>query len=100
MDRESIDENDGTPGEPWARTIGAHTMSLEPPDIVFLRISGDIDETHVGPISEELVQIAGRLPYVFGLIDMSRMGTITPAARKVAASAKKPANVTNAVFGA
>ena len=100
MDAKPTGEGRGPPLERWERTFGDHTMSLEAPDILILRIKGDLEEAHVGPIREELNRVCRELPYVFGLVDMSRMGTITASARKAAAAQRNPPNLSNAVFGA
>jgi hypothetical protein len=75
-------------------------MYLEPPDILYLRLMGDIEEAHVAPIREELARHCRETSHVYGLVDMSRMGTVAAAARKAAATQKNPANSSNAVFGA
>jgi hypothetical protein len=93
-------ESQGQPSEGRERIIGSHSVRFEPPDILFLRLTGDVEEAHVMPIMEEFGRYAEELPYLYGLVDMVRMGSITPAARKASALAKNPENSAVVLFSA
>jgi hypothetical protein len=56
----------------------------EDPDVTFLAIIGDLSRPEMRRILDETNASAKGKPYIFGLIDMSRVGTISPEARVVA----------------
>ncbi len=59
----------------------------EPPDIAFLALIGDVSGHDMRRlIDETILSIAGR-SYVLGLIDLTRVGTISPEARMIARTA-------------
>jgi hypothetical protein len=56
----------------------------DPPDIAFLALIGDISGHDMQRLIEvTLLSVAGR-SYVLGLIDFTRVGTISPEARMIA----------------
>jgi hypothetical protein len=73
--QESMDHR-GSPGPTVQR--------WEPPDICITVLIGDISGHEMRRLmAETMVLIAGK-PYVLGLIDMSRLGVLSPEARQVA----------------
>lgn len=71
-------------GTDW-QVIGTHAWRLEPPDVLRISFSGDVsgdDMSQLLALMHRCYQERGRL---FGLVDLSRMGALSPAARKVAA---------------
>jgi hypothetical protein len=64
--------------------VGEHLFRWEPPDVTFLAYVGDVD----GDSAHRLAQIARKFtiprPYIFALIDLSRVDKITAGARKSA----------------
>ncbi len=90
---------DRADGDGW-RSIGAHAIRAEPPDIFFLRIEGDM----TGPEMERVLEEYDRFVAVHGrgfwLSDGSKMGDLSVEARKLAARVRPAAGLAAAVvFG-
>lgn len=80
----------------------AHSFILwEPPDIVFMAFIGDIFESEMRWLTTESTLLGNANPDPFVLVDLSRIGSVSPEARVVAKFAGKGARVrATAVFGA
>jgi hypothetical protein len=61
---------------------GEHLPRWEPPDVAFLAYIGDLDGDSAYQLSQVSRPFTLPTPYVLLLIDMSRVGKITPEARK------------------
>jgi len=62
--------------------IGRHTTFFEPPDILFMRLSGPVSEEEAKEIDRRhLAWVAGH-PRVFFLLDLSELESIDPEGRK------------------
>jgi hypothetical protein len=84
----------------WQR-IGAHTVREEPPDVFFVGPEGDVSGPEMTLIIEALERFAAGRERVFYVTDVTRLGTLSPEARKVAA--RSPSRVRLAsvvVYGA
>lgn len=72
---------------PEIHRIGAHTTWLEEPDLVVLRLAGDVTLEDAEAINEHHFQIIAGKEGIFMLVDMAGMGTDTPAGRKTTSAA-------------
>lgn len=81
--------------------IGEHSFRTEEPDIFHLRIVGDVSGPEMGWILEEYDLFSTGKPTAFWISDASRLGDLSPEARKLAARSTPSGGVTGAViFGA
>jgi len=63
-------------------TIGRHTTFFEPPDILFMRLSGPVSEEEAKEIDRVHLAWAAGHPRVFFLLDLSELESIDPEGRK------------------
>ena len=66
--------------------IGRHEMWLEPPDIVHVRVIGDVTESDTIELLTRSDQCATERDHQFWLVDVRQIGHIQPGARRRAAS--------------
>jgi len=72
---------------PEAHRIGAHTTWVEEPDLIVLRLAGDVSPEDAEEINRRhFAMIEGR-ESVFMLVDMVGLGSDTPAGRKTTSEA-------------
>lgn len=95
---------DEAPRETWT-FFGKHQCRVEPPDVYFSRLNGDVSADDMRTQLEMLGQLAERTGKgVFWLCDVHNMGTLSQAARRLAAEASKThlrtALCGSAIFGA
>lgn len=72
---------------PEIHRIGAHTTWLEEPDLVVLRLAGDVSPEDAEAINDHHFQIIQGKERIFMLVDMAGIGADTPAGRKTTSSA-------------
>jgi hypothetical protein len=70
--------------------FGAHVVTLEPPDTFILRVVGELDEPQVAEVLDEFERFTEGRARAYLLIDLSRMGHLTPEARRLAAVRQLP----------
>src|SRR5688572_16618742 len=79
--------------KPHELYIGRHYFRWEPPDVGYVRYDGDLD----GPMSFELTSrsrpISQGAPYVFLLIDISKIGKVSAEARQHSGKGGKGLNL-------
>lgn len=78
------------------RSLGNLSIRVEPPDLVVLRLSGQLSVTDVSLVVTELHRIAGEGGRLFGVCDASRGSGMTAEARR-AASDQSPSSPLEAV---
>lgn len=66
--------------------IGRHEMRLEPPDIVYVCVVGDVSEDETVALLTRSDQWAAERDHQFWLVDVRQLGHIQPGARRRAAS--------------
>lgn len=62
--------------------VGAHTLTFEEPDLMFMRVRGEINEQDARLMLAEQKKFSAGKPYVLGLSDISEFAGISPQARK------------------
>ena len=67
--------------------IGSHTTWFEEPDLIALRLSGDVSATESEILAREHLDMARGRDRVYMLVDMTDFGSGTPAGRKVTSEA-------------
>ena len=72
---------------PEIHRIGAHTTWLEDPDLVVLRLAGDVSLEDAEEISHRHFEMIEGRESIFMLVDMAGMGADTPAGRKTTSAA-------------
>ena len=72
---------------PEIHRIGAHTTWLEDPDLIVLRLAGDVTLEDAEEINRRHFEIIEGRDAIFLLVDMAGLGTDTPAGRKVTSEA-------------
>jgi hypothetical protein len=72
---------------PEIHRIGAHTTWIEDPDLIVLRLAGDVTLDDAEEINRRHFDIIGDRQAIFMLVDMAGLGTDTPAGRKVTSEA-------------
>lgn len=70
---------------PW-QPIDKHSLRLEPPDILALRVSGEVSKDDMSRLIEEMIRIAAERQRLFCLCDSSKVTSVDADARKVAAA--------------
>ncbi|MRG91890.1 hypothetical protein [Polyangium spumosum] len=75
-------------GEPL--TIGAHRITLEPPDIVLACFVGDVSEAEVSRLLDVFEPFAVASGRAYLLIDVAGVGHVSPEARRAAAIRQLP----------
>lgn len=66
--------------------IGSHELWLEPPDIVHVRVVGDVNEAEAIELLTLSDRCAMEREHQFWMVDASQLGHIQPGARRRAAS--------------
>jgi len=72
---------------PEIHRIGAHTTWLEEPDLIVLRLAGDVTLEDAEAINRRHFELIEGRESIFMLVDMAGLGTDTPAGRKVTSEA-------------
>lgn len=72
--------------------IGSHELTLEEPDILFVRVSGDVSEAEAVELLTTSDRCARERDHQFWLVDVTRLGHIDPGARRTAATWKLSAS--------
>ncbi|MBI5495390.1 MAG: hypothetical protein HY904_10230 [Deltaproteobacteria bacterium] len=67
--------------------VGRHMVSLEDPDIVSVEMVGDLSPEEAAELNRHIFRFSSGKPFVFFLASISRLGTVPPEARKIAAKA-------------
>jgi hypothetical protein len=63
-------------------SIGRHVTYFEPPDILFMRLSGPVSEEEAKEIDRHHLSWVAGHPRVFFLLDLSELESIDPEGRK------------------
>ncbi|HYO13425.1 MAG TPA: hypothetical protein VE685_09555 [Thermoanaerobaculia bacterium] len=71
------------------REIGRHSTSLELPDIVHLKLVGDVELPECREINQTHIEFAKGLDHMFYMIDLSELENIPAAVRKEASETVK-----------
>lgn len=66
--------------------IGRHELELEAPDIVFVRVLGDVSEAEAVELLTTSDRCAAERDHQFWLVDVTQLGHIHPGARRTAAN--------------
>ena len=81
--------------------VGDHLFRWEPPDIGYIRYSGDMDARAMQELVTQSRRFTLGKPHVFLLVDLSRAGKVSADARKQSAQGGKDINLRGvAVIGA
>jgi hypothetical protein len=80
------------------RRFGLHTTRREPPDLFVLTTVGDFEEEHIQGLFSELNELGSNNDTLFVLVNLSRLGHITSAARAAATMRKRTAKIGGAAF--
>ncbi len=72
---------------PEIHRIGAHTTWLEEPDLIVLRLAGDVNLEDAEAINQIHFQMTEGRANIFMLVDMAGIGTDTPGGRKTTSAA-------------
>jgi anti-sigma regulatory factor (Ser/Thr protein kinase) len=80
-------ESQGDQTMPEVHRIGAHTTWLEEPDLIVLRLAGDVSQDDAEEINRRHFALIEGLENVYMLVDMVGLGTDTPAGRKITSEA-------------
>jgi hypothetical protein len=72
---------------PEIHRIGAHTTWIEDPDLIVLRLAGDVSLEDAEEINRRHFGLIEDREAVFLLVDMAGLGTDTPAGRKLTSEA-------------
>lgn len=81
--------------------VGPHLFRWEEPDIGYISYCGNLDGPAMGELSEQSRRFTVGQPCVFLLVDMSRVGKVSAAARQQSAKGSKDLNLRGiAVIGA
>ena len=72
---------------PEIHRIGSHTTWLEDPDLIVLRLAGDVSPDDAEAINRRHFELIGDRGSIFMLVDMAGLGTDTAAGRKVTSEA-------------
>jgi hypothetical protein len=63
------------------RQPGSFEITFEPPDVVFVRVRGEIGAAEASALLAEIQQSRGRWLDLFELVDFSQVSAFTPEAR-------------------
>lgn len=81
--------------------VGSHLFRWEAPDIGYISYCGNLDGPTMGQLSEQSRRFTVGQPCVFLIVDMAKVGKISPAARQQSAMGSKDLNLRGiAVVGA
>ncbi|EYF08380.1 STAS/SEC14 domain-containing protein [Chondromyces apiculatus] len=83
MAHDSIDAALSVGRSGWQR-LGTHSIRFEAPDIVFLRVLGDVTPEHIRHLFKEVRRLSSRSGTVCWLIDLTYLGQIPLETRKAA----------------
>lgn len=72
---------------PEIHRIGSHTTWIEDPDLIVLRLAGDVSLEAAEEINRKHFELIKDREAVYMLVDMAGLGTDTPAGRKVTSEA-------------
>jgi len=72
---------------PEVHRIGAHTTWIEEPDLIVLRLAGDVSPEDAEEINRKHFGLIAGRESVYMLVDMVGLGTDTPAGRKTTSEA-------------
>jgi hypothetical protein len=72
---------------PEIHRIGSHTTWLEEPDLIVLRLAGDVSREDAEAINRRHFELIEGRESIFLLVDMAGLGTDTPAGRKLTSEA-------------
>jgi hypothetical protein len=72
---------------PEIRGVGSHTTWFEEPDLIGLRLAGDVSLQESEGLAREHLGMAQGRDAIFMLVDMAGYGSGTPAGRKVTSEA-------------
>jgi hypothetical protein len=72
---------------PEIRGVGSHTTWFEEPDLIGLRLAGDVSLQESEELAREHLDMAQGRDAIFMLVDMAGYGSGTPAGRKVTSEA-------------
>ncbi len=72
---------------PEIHRIGSHTTWFEEPDLIVLRLAGDVSREDAEEINRWHFELIEGREAIFMLVDMAGLGTDTPAGRKVTSEA-------------
>lgn len=72
---------------PQTRQVGSHSTWFEEPDLIVLRLSGDVSLEESESLAREHLDMAEGRESVFVMVDMTDFGSGTPAGRKVTSEA-------------
>jgi hypothetical protein len=68
-------------GQPLEKAIGAHSLRWEPPDLFIITLVGDLTGPQAREVLGDIVQYSrGGMGY-FELVDLERLGSVSPEAR-------------------
>ncbi len=73
-----------------ALAIGAHGVTLEPPDIFLVRFEGDVSEEDVSRILDVYERFATGPERAYLLLDVAGVGHVSPEARRMAGIRQLP----------
>ena len=71
------------------KKIGRHSTSMELPDIVHLKLVGEVDLEECREINQAHIDYAKQLPHFFYMIDLSELENIPAAVRREASQTVK-----------
>lgn len=69
--------------------IGRHTTKFEEPDLLFMKLVGDVSNEEVREINQAHLTYGQNVPYLFYLIDLSELDNLAPQVRKEASEVVK-----------
>ena len=72
---------------PEIHRIGAHTTWLEEPDLIVLRLAGDVTQEDAEGINQTHFALLEGRDHIYMLVDMVGLGTDTPGGRKTTSEA-------------
>ncbi len=70
--------------------VGRHSIQIEPPDVLRLKLSGDISERDMRGLTDYVHCMTAHLPYTLVLADVSELGDVPASARRVSADLRRP----------
>jgi SpoIIAA-like len=84
-----------------ARSIGAHSLCLEPPDTLRIVMVGDLSAAEAAALFDTIHDLSNGLSHFFALTDVTGAGGISPGARSIVRERTPSTRLRGtAVFGA
>lgn len=80
----------GAQGPAEASRVGAHLVEVEPPDTLVVRIAGDLSGGEVSRMLDLFERLAVGPGRAFLLVDLARMGHVSPEARRISGQRQLP----------